>query len=311
MSVTTLGEKGNGELMAPMGDKIKYIPTASATTINAATQVQNVEPKPESEVVAQKPIESFFQKPATPIPELQAIYISDTITDGSKMMANEVFEQTWTLYNPGPRTWPVGCSVQYVGGDSMLNISPEHPSSVDALTAAMESNVLSQEVRPGASADFTVTLRTPQRGGKAISYWRLKTAEGILFGHKLWCDVDISLELVPKVPIEQENKEVTEEVVEEESVLAESSTMIFPKLEKESPSSSIHDVASATKAEATAPTKVSSHSEEVELVDEIESLELDEEDQTDDGFLTDEEYDILDASDEDFSDEARKATKKT
>ena len=41
----------------------------------------------------------------------------------------------------------------------------------------------------------------------------------------------------------------------------------------------------------------------------MESLEL-EDAETDDGFLTDEEYDILDASDEDYLAEAQKAAQK-
>jgi next-to-BRCA1 protein 1 len=78
--------------------------------------------------------------------------------------------------------------------------------------------------------------------------------------------------------------------------------MIFPKLEKESPVSSIHDIASvpAPPVEPTIKTEVD------ELLEDVESLELEDE-ETDDGFLTDEEYDILDASDEDFLAEAQKA----
>lgn len=295
--------------MAPMGDKVKHTTTASVNSTNAATQVQEPEtkPAPEPEVVVQKPIESFFQKTSTSVPELQAKYVSDTITDGSQMKTNVVFEQTWTLYNPGPLTWPVGSSVRYIGGDGMLNVSPEHPSSVDVLTAAMESNVLAREVQPGDSADFTVKLRTPQREGKAISYWRLKTAEGVAFGHKLWCDVNVVLERASDTTIESE----VETPVKEEPVLEASSTMIFPQLEKESPSSSVHNVSLVAKGESMTPAEVPSAStEEAELVDEIESLELDEEDETDDGFLTDEEYDILDASDEDLLAEAQKTNKK-
>ncbi|KAL9112289.1 MAG: hypothetical protein Q9227_003407 [Pyrenula ochraceoflavens] len=300
VSVTTLGERGNGERMAPMGDKpvAKNVATetASVDSANASTQVQTPEVKHSPETVVQKPIESFFKKSPTP-PELNALFVSDTVSDGLQVNPETIIHQTWKLYNPGPSTWPVGCSVRFIGGDDMFNVSQEHPSSLDTLTAAMETNVLRSEIVPGKSAEFSVQLKTPKRQGKAISYWRLKTPEGLPFGHKLWCDVDVkaapSLKNEPVSPTA-----AVAETAKSASKSAESSTMIFPKLEKESPASSTHNVAVTVEAETATEPPVPKF-EEQELADDIESLELDEDD-TEDGFLTDEEYDILDASDEDF-----------
>jgi len=78
--------------------------------------------------------------------------------------------------------------------------------------------------------------------------------------------------------------------------------MIFPKLDKESPASSIHEQVPAA---APAP-EVEEDAEEFE--DFVEEP-LDD-DETEDGFMTDEEYDILDASDEEYLAEQEKATKK-
>ena len=50
--------------------------------------------------------------------------------------------------------------------------------------------------------------------------------------------------------------------------------------------------------------------DEDDLVEELESLGFEDEEETDDEFLTDEEYDILDASDEDFLVDAQKAVPK-
>ena len=103
----------------------------------------------------------------------------------------------------------------------------------------------------------------------------------------------------------------------------ERSQMVFPKLDKESPSSSTYESAtssshkgkaayvenedgeierSATPAAVPAPVPVlaSPSVEEddfVEIDEELEVLSANGEDSEDDGFLTDEEYDILDASD--------------
>lgn len=81
--------------------------------------------------------------------------------------------------------------------------------------------------------------------------------------------------------------------------------MVFPKLEKESPMSSVHGLATSTEA-GESKVKV----EDEELVEELECLGFEDEDETDDGFLTDEEYDILDASDEDLLMEAHAADQK-
>ena len=67
----------------------------------------------------------------------------------------------------------------------------------------------------------------------------------------------------------------------------EHSHMIFPKLEKESPVASVHEDANKTESDAT-------QEDEYEDCEDAEWAE----DGSDEGFLTDEEYDILDASDE-------------
>jgi len=312
VSVTTLGEEGNGEVLPLMGDQPKAKNAATETfpavnSTNAATQVQTIaEVKPEEDaVVKEEPLPSPV-KPLSPAPELQAYFMRDTVPDDSSHPPSTLITQTWTLYNPGPLSWPVGCSVRYIGGDAMLNVDSAHPSSVSALTAATESNVLAHTVSPGTYADFTVVLKTPQREGKAISYWRLKTPEGIPFGHKLWCDVVVTPVKVEEnlIKVEDITGDATPIPVTDEMKSQESSTMIFPKLDKESPLSSTHDV--QRDAPALEPTTTT---EEQELLEDVESLELEEE-ETDDGFLTDEEYDILDASDEEFLAEAQKAAKK-
>lgn len=81
---------------------------------------------------------------------------------------------------------------------------------------------------------------------------------------------------------------------------AKGSVMIFPKLEKESPASS------TLQFEAPAPQAPTlSNSSECDVLDGVESLSLD--DDTDAGFLTDEEYDVLDASDQEFLDARQSA----
>ncbi|KAL4924683.1 uncharacterized protein BDV17DRAFT_284506 [Aspergillus undulatus] len=261
------------------------------------------EEKAEEEPIPEQPAtEKLATSDWTPVlgtdAEYQAFFLEDTIADGTAMRPNQVFKQTWKLYNPGPLAWPAGSNVRFVGGDIMYNVDTNHPSSLEAVNAAMESNKLSKPLEAGQTADFTVTLKTPKRLGTAISYWRLKLADGTAFGHRLWCDVQVREDLMNV----DGNDEFAVEKAPEPPVADKSeisgSQMVFPKLDKESPASSTHEAANVP---ATAPSVATS---ERDLLDDVASLTLDEETETEAGFLTDEEYDILDASDQEFLDAA-------
>ncbi|KAL8940696.1 MAG: hypothetical protein Q9216_002683 [Gyalolechia sp. 2 TL-2023] len=319
VSVTTLGEKENGEHMCTMGDQLPPQFTSKATetvpvapSTNAATQVQTVaEVKPTDTV--EKKAEGEDSKAALS-QELQAHFIRDAVADGSVVAPGKQFGQVWTLRNPGPHTWPAGCSVRFVGGDNMFNVDPNHPSSVNDIKNATESNVIDRLVQVGEEIDFSVIMRTPEREGKAISYWRLKTADGLPFGHKLWCDIRVALPETdgskPSISDPIEQAQVAEDTKDEEST---HSQMIFPKLDKESPVSSTHEAAGTAPAPAPAPAPPSSTTsatsavtanDEKGMVEDIENLSLDDDVSTEDGFLTDEEFEMLDASEDDFAEAA-------
>lgn len=166
---------------------------------------------------------------------------------------------------------------------------------------ATKSNVIDRVVEVGEEVDFTVKMRTPERQGKAISYWRLKDATGLPFGHKLWCDVDVK---TPEPVVKTEETAKTEHiediakhatVKDEEEEQQTESKMIFPKLDKESPVSSTHEAEAATTPAAVPSVPVSAK----DLLEDVESLELDDEDtDSDEAFLTDEEYELIASDDE-------------
>lgn len=366
--------------------------------------------------------------------ELNAHYVRDTVKDGSIMAPNQKFVQVWTLRNPGPHAWPAGCVVSFVGGDRMFDIDDAHPSSEADLAEAQRSNVVGRVVEVGEEIAFRVMMKAPKHEGTAISYWRLKAADGVVFGHRLWCHIKVVA--VPQMPnyttspppgltpvtvptvdrtesvgrpkmeedflrlllrnqehqarlqqqklaeaaklqaeAEQKQKREIEEreqrarilrtlsqdfealhkknelkrmepllnaavkaqeaaekeqkedgaaaelaattpsvkvepapaTVETEDGKTERSAMIFPKLEKESPSSSTHESVKTVaepktpEAKTVAPVTVASPSAktetETDIFEDAESVDL-LESSDEDGFLTDEEYEILDASDE-------------
>ena len=305
VSVTTLGEKGNGEQMRTMGDLTPQTSskstetTPTAPSANAATQVQTVAEVKPTESIKEEP-KSVATKPIVAT-ELQAHFIRDTVLDGSVMPPSEQFEQTWTLRNPGPHAWPAGCTVCFIGGDGMLDVDPNHPSHVTQIYKATKSNIIDRVVEVGEEIDFTVKMRTPEHQGKAISYWRLKDITGLPFGHKLWCDVDVK---IPEPAVKTEEKAKTEHIedianhttVQDEVQQQTESKMIFPKLDKESPVSSTHEAEAATTPTAVPSTPVSVK----DLLEDVESLELDDEEDTDsdEAFLTDEEYELIASDDE-------------
>ncbi len=311
--------------MPIMGDRrgrtfSKATETTPTTSTNAATQVQTVADLHPSEPTKDEDVRLEKMEPETKAPveeELVAHFVRDSVPDGTVLPPNCVFEQTWILRNSGSKPWPAGCTVKFVGGDNMCAVDPEHPASVHELVSAAESTTCYSEVAPNQEFGFTVLMRTPSRAGKVISYWRLTGPTGNKFGRRLWCDVtvDVPAPVVKEEPKEEVKEEVREEVKEEvkkvpkeevkeepkiDEVEAQKSQMIFPKLEKESPATSIHQDAT--------PAKEQSEAEEFEdFVEEDAGLE---DDNTEDGFLTDEEYDILDASDEEYLAEQEMAAKK-
>lgn len=292
--------------MPPMGDRrsrttTKSTETNTTSSANAATQVQTVadlqpmETVKVEEVKVEKLAEVKDEPKEVPAvvvkKEYVAHFVRDAVADGTIFPANTVFEQTWHLRNGGEVAWPAGCSVKFVGGDNMCAVDPEHPASVHELVSAAESTVCYTEVAPGQEAGFTVLMRTPARAGNFISYWRLTSPDGDKFGHRLWCDVNVK---EFSAPVEEIKEEVVAPKVE-----TEGSQMIFPKLEKESPEASIHHEAPI------APSEVQNDADDLDdFADELEDED------TEDGFMTDEEYDILDASDEEYLAEQNKVSKK-
>ncbi|KAG9770668.1 hypothetical protein KCU88_g6567, partial [Aureobasidium melanogenum] len=324
ISISTQHETEGGNNMTQLGDRPSAKHVATETTrskvANAATQVQTVaEVQPtETAPSAVEPVKVNDSVPSPPVGnDLQAWFVSDSTPDGTRVAPNHLVSQSWTVRNPGPDAWPAGCAVYYIGGDDMRNLDIHHPSSVSAMTSANRSNFLSTSLEPGKTAVFTVLLKSPPREGRAISYWRLKTPGGLPFGHKLWVDIDVRAAPVDLPESSDSSSPSTTADVKvgtaknDEDKSEASSTMIFPKLDKESPTSSLHDV--SAESVDVAPVSVmepTTTTDEQELLEDVESLELEDSESDREGFLTDEEYDILDATDEDFFMEAQQGGSK-
>ncbi|KAL7270915.1 hypothetical protein RUND412_006358 [Rhizina undulata] len=308
----TTTENDNSE--TTMGDlpvePIFAKPSVPATS-NAATQVQTVaEVKPIEEPAEPSMESSRVSSMSEGADLLQASYLEDTIPDGSTKIAGEKFIQTWYLSNSGTTNWPAGVRVNFVGGDYMFYRNNEED---------IKATVTPFEVRPGEVAGFSVTLEAPMPANRHhISYWRLTAPDGKRFGHKLWCDINV-VEAPEKNEdievVEQPNLEEAEDIKDEfedvgEVALSNSesaSQMIFPKLPVESPVASIENLPSPVNHRSISHSQTS-HSLIPPSPSTIKTLALDDDNEEEEisslgevdveSFLTDEEYDVLDASDE-------------
>jgi hypothetical protein len=106
--------------------------------------------------------------------QYSARFVADTtVEDGTVFVPCQEFVKTWRVRNDGPSAWPEGVRLVLVKGDAMTEVP-----WVGVEAAA-----------PGAEVDISVPMSAPADAGRYTGFWRLVTAEGFKFGHKLWVDI--------------------------------------------------------------------------------------------------------------------------
>merc|ERR1712137_1117944 len=106
------------------------IEASSATSSNAEIQVQTIFDLNPTEISKAKQEDKTdltlceIKEPSAlsleSKPVLVAHFIRDTIADGTFMLPNLDFKQTWYLCNAGESSWPSGCYVKFVSGAKMF-----------------------------------------------------------------------------------------------------------------------------------------------------------------------------------------------
>jgi hypothetical protein len=143
---------------------------AAAATATATPELIPTQPPP---VASPIPSATPTQAPtptATPIPLAcnKATFISDvTVPDGSVFKPGADIEKTWRLRNDGACTWTTSYALVFDSGDRM---------------AGPRSQALRGEVRPGQTVDLSVDLEAPDSRGDYKGYWKLRSADGRVFG---------------------------------------------------------------------------------------------------------------------------------
>lgn len=92
--------------------------------------------------------------------------------DAQNVDANAKFTKTWQIYNNGADRWPVGCVVQFAGGDKVL--------------LASEIRIPVNCLAPGECQSITVEFTSPDKSGIYQNKYRMCTSSGSYFGDPLW-----------------------------------------------------------------------------------------------------------------------------
>ena len=165
--------------------------TAQATFSATATPAAPVaSPTP----TALPPTEAPAASPAAATPGAQAgesstgctdiaVFNADvTVPDGTSFRQGDTFVKTWRIQNAGTCDWGAGYTLVFAGGDAMN---------------APLSNPLPETLH-GSTADVSVNLTAPARGGVYQSNWEFQSADGQRFGvgspstGLLWAQIAVS-----------------------------------------------------------------------------------------------------------------------
>lgn len=93
--------------------------------------------------------------------------IDTTIPDGTVMAPNTPFTKTWRIINNGTCSWTPGYAVVWFSGEIM---------------GANQANPINVSVSPGSTVDVSVDMVAPKDPGTYIGYWKLRNANGRVFG---------------------------------------------------------------------------------------------------------------------------------
>jgi hypothetical protein len=98
----------------------------------------------------------------------RAEFVADVnVPDDTVFAPEQTFTKTWRIANTGETTWTTGYALIFIDGDLM---------------GAEASVPIPEEVAPGKNVEISVDMIAPETAGTYISYWKLKSPDGKIFG---------------------------------------------------------------------------------------------------------------------------------
>ncbi|KAM0788150.1 hypothetical protein ACM66B_001314 [Microbotryomycetes sp. NB124-2] len=213
---------------------------------------------------------------------LEATFIADvTLEDGSVVPCGSEFNKIWLVRNSGKVAWPTGTRLISLGGFSNL-VFKEKVRDFEA-----------PEAQPGECVELQVELKAPEdeHGGRFMDFWQLMTPDGVLFGHRLWVDIQL---------------ESNEQLQHNSSQASLHSSFVAPVMQA---SGKLADDETATAATTTAPSTVASKAVTTATLDSFDSavapwsdagVDVDDDDELDEGVGSGSESEIVLSDDEDY-----------
>jgi len=122
--------------------------------------------------------------PPDPDPCNHALFISETIEDGTDFDPNDNFTKTWRLKNDGTCTWNTNYKLKFASGDQMSGPANKN---------------LTQSVAPGEQVDLSVGLKAPGSAGTYKGFWKVADDEGDYFVNNIWVEIEV-IEPAPPPP---------------------------------------------------------------------------------------------------------------
>ncbi|MBI5542851.1 MAG: peptidoglycan DD-metalloendopeptidase family protein, partial [Deltaproteobacteria bacterium] len=106
-----------------------------------------------------------------------AIFVSETIPDGTHFKPGEAFTKTWTLRNVGSTAWTraAGFSLAFQSGDSFGALARTWPGPTESIA-------------PAATKAWSVPMTAPLAPGTYRGYWQMDR-NGVAFGATVWLEI--------------------------------------------------------------------------------------------------------------------------
>ncbi|XP_065176856.1 protein ILRUN-like [Sycon ciliatum] len=116
-----------------------------------------------------------YQAKSESLPSM-ALLADMTVGEGESVAPEKLFTKLWRLRNNGISSWPEGCYLTFVRGDSIgpctrVNMPP------------LGRNVM---------ADVRISMLAPRDSGHYCSEWRMCMADGTFFGDTVWVIVQVA-----------------------------------------------------------------------------------------------------------------------
>jgi hypothetical protein len=102
----------------------------------------------------------------TPLPCNKALFISETIPDGTTFTINQSFTKTWRMKNTGTCTWNTNYKMIFASGSSMNS-----PATIN----------LAGNVGPNEQVDLSLNLKAPGSAGAYSGVWKLMADNGEIY----------------------------------------------------------------------------------------------------------------------------------